>query len=56
VLSTPDTRLGQLTVATRSDYKMEPFAGTTDTKAPFPSEIGIITVLVLLLASLATFH
>jgi hypothetical protein len=31
---------------------MEPFTGTADTKAPFPSEIGITTVLVLLLASL----
>jgi hypothetical protein len=30
--------------------------GTADTKAPFPSELGIITVLVLLLASLATCH
>jgi hypothetical protein len=40
----------------RSDYKMEPFTGTADTKAPFPSEIDIITVLVLLLASLATCH
>jgi hypothetical protein len=26
--------------------------GTADTKAPFPSELGIITVLVLLPASL----
>jgi hypothetical protein len=35
---------------------MEPFTGTADMKAPSPSEIGIITVLVLLLASLATCH
>jgi hypothetical protein len=40
----------------RNDYKMEPFTGTADTKAPSPSELGIITVLVLLLASLATCH
>jgi hypothetical protein len=39
----------------RIDYKVEPFTGTADTKAPFPSELGIITVLVLL-ASLATCH
>jgi hypothetical protein len=56
VLSTPDTRLGQLTVATRSDYKMEPFTGTADTKAPSPSELSSITVLFLLLASLVTCH
>jgi hypothetical protein len=30
--------------------------GTADAKAPCPSELGIITVLVLLLASLATCH
>jgi hypothetical protein len=30
--------------------------GTADTKAPFPSELGSITVLVLLLASLTTCH
>jgi hypothetical protein len=35
---------------------MEPFTGTANTKAPFPSEIGSITVPVLLLASLAIFH
>jgi hypothetical protein len=29
--------------------------GTTNTKAPFPSELGIITVLVLLPASLGHF-
>jgi hypothetical protein len=40
----------------RAGYKMEPFTGTADMKAPFPSEIGIITILVLLLASLATCH
>jgi hypothetical protein len=33
---------------------MEPFTGAVDTKAPFPSEFGSITVLVLLVASLAT--
>jgi hypothetical protein len=40
----------------RIGYKMEPFTGTADTKAPSPSELGSITVLVLLLASLATCH
>jgi hypothetical protein len=36
--------------------KWNRLTGTADTKAPFPSELGIITVLVLLLASLATCH
>jgi hypothetical protein len=36
--------------------KWNRLTGTADTKAPFPSELGIITVLVFLLASLATCH
>jgi hypothetical protein len=36
--------------------KGNPFIQIADAKAPFPSELGIITVLVLLLANLATFH
>jgi hypothetical protein len=34
--------------------KGNPLPKTADAKAPFPSKLGIITVLVLLLASLAT--
>jgi hypothetical protein len=34
--------------------KWNPLPGTADAKAPFPSELGIITVLVLPPASLAT--
>jgi hypothetical protein len=36
--------------------KLNRLTGTADTKVPFPSKINIITVLVLLLASLATCH
>jgi hypothetical protein len=62
VLSTPDTWMDKRPLQPRSDYKMEPLPRTADTKAPFPSELGIITVLVLLPASLgytgtkASFH
>jgi hypothetical protein len=43
VLSTPDIRLGQLTVTAPHGYKTEPFTGTADTKDPFPSELDSIT-------------
>jgi hypothetical protein len=56
VLSTPDTRLGQLTVATRSEYKMEPFTRNRRYESSISIKLGIITVVVLLLASLATCH
>jgi hypothetical protein len=36
--------------------KWNSLTATADTKAPIPSELGIITVLVLLLAILATCH
>jgi hypothetical protein len=52
VLSTPDTRMDKRPLQPRNGYKMEPLPRTADAKAPFPSELGIITVLVLLLASL----
>jgi hypothetical protein len=39
-----------------SGYKTEPFTRNRQGETPFPSEVGITTVLVLLLASLAFCH
>jgi hypothetical protein len=62
-LTIVELRVSYTRYPTGSTYRYSPTAiikwnllpGTADTKAPFPSKLGIIIVLVPLLASLATF-